>query len=221
MKRATLQKIITWLVAHITTTEFLHTENVPKTGGCILAINHMSRLDIGIAFVNPVRPEVTALVTTKYLKYPLIKWFTITAEGIWLDRDTADFSAFRQAIEAIKAGKAVGIAPEGTRSTNHQLIEAKPGAVLLALKTNAPIVPMGITGSEDAAQKILSFRRPHMTVNFGKAFTLPPLERGGNREAALKGMTDEIMCRIAALLPEKYHGFYKNYPRVQELIAEG
>jgi 1-acyl-sn-glycerol-3-phosphate acyltransferase len=58
-----------------------------------------------------------------------------------------------------------------------------------------------------------------MTVNIGKPFTLPPLPRE-NRDQVLQEYTDEIMCRIAALIPEKYWGVYKDHPRLHELVEQ-
>ena len=101
MKTHRLRAIICWLLEHLTNTEFKNTENIPLTGGCLIATNHMSRMDIPVLFLTPNRPDMTALVTTKYLKYPLLRWFIVTAQGIWLDRDTADFSAFRTAVNAL------------------------------------------------------------------------------------------------------------------------
>ena len=131
MKRDTLQKIIRFLLKTLTRVEFVGAENIPTSGGIILATNHMSRIDIPLLFINPARPDITALVTDKYQEYAFIRWFTNTAEGIWLDRTKADFTAFRMAADVIKAGKALGIAPEGTRSTTGSLLEAKEGTAAL------------------------------------------------------------------------------------------
>jgi len=84
-----------FLVKTLTHTEFIGLEHIPTSGGIIIAINHMSHLDTPIIFVNPVRSDITALVTTKYLERPLIKWFTETAGGIWINRDIADFTAIQ------------------------------------------------------------------------------------------------------------------------------
>lgn len=219
MKPNELRKILTWLVKKLTNTEFLGTENVPLTGGVLIATNHMSRMDIPVLFLTPHRPDMTALVTTKYLKYPLIRWFIVTAQGIWLDRDTADFSAFRNAMNALDQGMAIGIAPEGTRSKDAQLLEGKPGTALLALRAGVPILPVAISGTEDAVVKMKRFQKPHITVQFGKLIPAPTLDRN-NREAQLKLLTDEIMCQIASMLPEHYHGYYKDHPRLKEILAE-
>lgn len=207
MKKQTLQKLVSFLLRNLTDTEYFGLENIPEQGGVILAINHLSYMDTPLLLVNPVRPDITALVTTKYKDSKLIGWFVRTAEGIWINRDVADFSAIREAAKALKKGLALGIAPEGTRSKTGGLQEAKPGTIMLALKTGMPIIPVGITGSEDALQKIVRFQRPKLTVRFGEPFTLPEIEPG-KRSKALHEWTEILMQKIAALLPESYRGVY-------------
>jgi 1-acyl-sn-glycerol-3-phosphate acyltransferase len=218
MKRDALQRLVHFLLRTITRTEYLNADCLPAEGPVIIATNHLSLVDTPVLFDNPRRPDITALVTTKYMKYPFVKWFINSGEGIWIDRDTADFGAFRKAIEALKRGWAVGISPEGTRSHDGQLQEGKPGAVLLALRSNVPIVPVGLSGTERAVDDFKHLRIPHLVAHFGPAFTLPQLTHD-EREGELKRYTDEIMCRIAALLPEQYRGFYRYFPRVKELLA--
>ncbi len=216
MKRETLQRIMRWGIKNLTVSEFIGLENVPASGGIIVATNHMSRIDIPLLFSLPARPDITALVTDKYQNYPFFKWFAITAGGIWIDRTKADFTAFRMSAEALADGRALGIAPEGTRSEG-QLLEGKSGTVLLALKTGAPVIPVGISGTETCNGAWKHLRRPHLTVRIGPALTFAPLERE-RRDEQLQEYTTELMCQIAALLPEKYHGFYHGHPRVKELI---
>jgi 1-acyl-sn-glycerol-3-phosphate acyltransferase len=113
------------------------------------------------------------------------------------------------------------IAPEGTRSRTGALIEARPGVSYLATKLGRPIVPVGITGTEDKnlLDHLKKLRRSHITVTAGEPFILPPLPRE-NRDEVLKQYTDEIMCHIAALLPELYRGVYGDHPRLKELLHE-
>jgi 1-acyl-sn-glycerol-3-phosphate acyltransferase len=219
LERERLQQIMYYLFDHLTVTRFEGTENVPKEGGVIVATNHMSRMDIPLLFVNPVRKDITALVAEKYVKYPAISWFIKTAEAIYIDRERADFGAFREAQKLIKAGKAMGIAPEGTRSKIGELMEGKAGMILLAIRSGAPIVPVGLAGTEDSFKRLLTFRKARMIVRFGKPYVIEELPRE-NREEAMQKAIDEIMCRIAALLPARYWGFYKDHPRLQELIIE-
>jgi 1-acyl-sn-glycerol-3-phosphate acyltransferase len=219
LRRRNLYNLLKFAFRLITKTKYEGVENIPSQGPFIMATNHISRLDTPVLFLNPVRPDITALVTTKYMDYPFMRWFVETGGGIWLDRTKADFSAFGQAAEILAQGRPLGIAPEGTRSTNSQLLEAKPGAVLLAHRTHSLIVPVGIVGTDTALPNLKHLRPAHITARFGKPFTLPPFSRD-DREGSLKQQTDEIMCRIAALLPESHRGFYADHPRLKELLAE-
>lgn len=219
MKYRVLRFLIENFIRLMTRTTFMQTDNLPPSGGFILATNHNSRLDIPVLYSNPVRKDMTALIADDY-RTNLFFWLILQSGGaIWLDRTKADFSAFRQAVDLIKQGKVLGIAPEGTRSRVGQLLEGKPGVLLLAARAGVPIVPVGITGTEDGMKNMLSFRWPKITARFGKAFNLPTISRE-NRDESMQAATTEVMCQIAALLPEKYRGFYKDFARVGEIIRE-
>jgi 1-acyl-sn-glycerol-3-phosphate acyltransferase len=218
VKRSELSHLIQFLVDHITHTEFLGTENIPTQGGIIVATNHNSRADAPLLMLTPTRPDIYALATTKYQRYPLFKWILDTAGVIWIDRERADFGAMRSSLDFIKNGGALGIAPEGTRSQAGTLQAGKPGTVLLADKAKVLIVPVGIAGSEDLFRKLKRFQKARITIRFGKPFSLPPIDRD-DREGWLKNCTEEIMCRIAAELPPAYRGFYADHERLKQLVA--
>ena len=78
MKREKLQRLVRFLIKHLTRTEFYDVENIPTSGGVIIAINHLNYMDTPVVFVNPRRPDITALVTTKYQKNVFMRWFTST-----------------------------------------------------------------------------------------------------------------------------------------------
>lgn len=218
MKRQTLRKIVAAIVLGLTRTTYEGTEYLPKEWGILVATNHVSRLDTLLLFLNPARDDITALVADKYKKNAFFKWMMDTGGIIWLDRENADFGAVRAAVAALKQGVSMGIAPEGTRSPVAQLQPGKQGIVLVALKSGVPIVPVGITGTRDAIAKMFTLRFPKITVRFGPAFTIPPLERE-NRDAQMQRNIDEIMCRVAALLPAANRGVYADHPRLKELLA--
>jgi 1-acyl-sn-glycerol-3-phosphate acyltransferase len=138
---------------------------------------------------------------------------------VFIDRYNPDIKAMRKLIRLIEEGNLLAISPEGTRSRVGSLIEAKPGVTYLATKLNRPIVPVAITGTEDKAilGNLKRLKRSHITITAGPHFTLPPVPRE-NRDETLKKYTDEIMCRIAVLLPEKYRGVYAEHSRLKELI---
>jgi 1-acyl-sn-glycerol-3-phosphate acyltransferase len=121
----------------------------------------------------------------------------------------------------MEAGNILVIAPEGTRSRVGSMIEGRPGVSYLASKLNRPIVPVGLAGTEDRIifGNLKRLKRSHIVVRAGPAFTLPELPRK-ERDATLKRFTDEIMCRIAALIPEKNRGVYAEHPRLKELLVQ-
>jgi 1-acyl-sn-glycerol-3-phosphate acyltransferase len=216
--RKLLLKIINFAYKTFARPEFIGAENVPESGGIILATNHMSFADVPMLMLTPKRPEITALAGDSYKKHLLFKFILNAANVIWIDREKADFSALTTARQHIQNGGAIVIAPEGTRSKIGSLFEGKAGTALLAARARCPIIPVGITGTEVAFKKLLTFHRPKLVVRYGKAFRLPPFTQE-DRSLWLSQCTDEIMCRIAALLPEIYHGFYKDHPRLKELLT--
>lgn len=219
MKLETLQGIVRFLVRHLTHTEVLGKEHVPQQGGLLVVTNHNSRLDTPLLFTMVGRDDLTALVADKYKKYLVFRWILDIAHVVWLDRDRADFAALRAGIDYLRQGGALGIAPEGTRSPNGALQEGKSGMVLLADRAGVPILPVGIAGTDTGMHQLMRLRRPHITLNIGPTFTLPPLDRN-DREGWLARSTDEIMTRLAAQLPPQYRGMYAGHPRLAELLAQ-
>ena len=90
---------------------------------------------------------------------------------------------------------------------------------MIASKTRAPLISMAVIGSEKWMDAIKHFHRPRLTLRFGPTYQLPRIDPD-NRDESLRTATDEVMCRIAALLPDHYHGFYAGNPRISELRAE-
>ncbi|HEX9029246.1 MAG TPA: lysophospholipid acyltransferase family protein [Anaerolineales bacterium] len=213
-----LRSILRFLFNLLSHWEVSGAENIPDHGALILAANHMSRLDPPLIFILLKRKDVTVLVADKYLRYPFIRFLMNSVNGIWLNREDADLRALRVARNHLKKGGVLGIAPEGTRSRVGALIPAKTGVAYLADKTGAPVVPVAITGTERAVWQLLHLQRPHLTVRIGQPFRLPPLDRG-DRSRALQENTDEIMSRIAVMLPPNYRGAYARNRRVGELLA--
>jgi 1-acyl-sn-glycerol-3-phosphate acyltransferase len=187
-------------------------------GGYLLAVNHLSRLDPPLIFAILDRDDVTALVAEKYQKYPFFRWIIRIMDGIWINRGEADLGALRQARDFLRGGGILGIAPEGTRSHTGALIRAKTGTAYLADKAGVPVIPVAIFGTDGAIWRALLLQRPRIHVQIGAPVDLLPIERE-DREATLQRNTDEIMCRIAAMLPERYRGVYADHPRLKELLA--
>lgn len=205
------------LIAHI---EVRGYENLPDTGAYIIATNHLGLLDATMLFYAVERWDVFIPTAEKWEEIPVLKWLGKYLNFVFIDRFNPDLKAMRKIIGLMEQGNILVIAPEGTRSRIGTMAEGKPGVSYLAAKLNRPIVPVGLAGTEDRAviDNLKHLRRTQIVVTAGKAFSLPPLP-AKDRDAALKTDTDEIMCRIAALIPARYRGVYADHPRLKELLA--
>jgi 1-acyl-sn-glycerol-3-phosphate acyltransferase len=219
MHRRIIIAIISLIFKLFCRVQVLGLENVPRQGAVILAINHISLADPPLATVVVNRPDMTALVGDTHQKVLPLRWLVNLMGGIWINREGADIHALRQALDFLAKGGLLGIAPEGTRSRVASMIPAKTGVAYLADKARVPVIPAAISGSEVVFHEMLLFHHPRLIIQFGQPFYLPALDRK-DREAGLQRNTDEIMCRIAAMLPAEYWGAYRDHPRLAELIEQ-
>jgi 1-acyl-sn-glycerol-3-phosphate acyltransferase len=212
---------VMFLIRVLTHFKVVNAAYIPPAGGLLMTTNHLSRLDTPFLMAITERRDLAAIIANKYQKKVFFKWLLEKiSKIIWMDREKIDFAAVRESLEHMRMGGVVGIAPEGTRSRDSVgLLEGKQGAAVLAARAGVPILPVGIYGSEKVYEHWIKLRRPPITVNIGKPYILPELDMN-DRQAWLARYTDEIMCRIAALLPPQYHGFYTAHPRLVELLAE-
>ena len=194
-------------------------ENIPAEGNFVIATNHLGIVDAAMAYYALNRWDLFIMVAEKWEKNSFLRWLGKHFNFIFIDRFNPDIRALRHIMKLMDEGKNLVIAPEGTRSRVGSLIEGKPGVSFLAARLGQPIVPVALAGTEDRLifGNLKRLRRSHITVKAGKTFTLPPLPKT-DRNEALQAYTDEIMCRIAALLPERYHGVYAGHPRLKELL---
>lgn len=129
--------------------------------------------------------------------------------------DTADREGLKKIIKLVKQGESIVIFPEGTRSRVGSLIEAKKGILLISKMTDAPIVPVGLYGTEklmpinkeDMGSETFNYADVH--INIGKQFELPRIEADQNKKDYEDFAIKYAMKKIAELLPENYRGVYK------------
>jgi 1-acyl-sn-glycerol-3-phosphate acyltransferase len=207
------------LIAHVEVVGF---EKVPATGGYIIAANHIGRLDAAIAYYIIDRPDVIMVVAEKYEKHAFYRWLVKLTNGMFIDRQNANIGAIRETLRRLQKGGVFTITPEGTRSKSGNLIEAKPGAIYLAWKSGVPVLPVALTGTEDAVvvDRLKHFKRLRVKAVAGEMFSLPTEVKGRDRDAVMQQYTDEVMCRIAALLPPERRGVYAEHLRLKKLLAE-
>ena len=195
-------------------------ENVPPMGPLVIVCNHLSNLDPPL--LGASLPRRTRFLAKRGL-------FTASAVGGWflrsygafpLNRDGVDVRAYRWTLNELANDGALVLFPEGTRSRG-AMARAKQGVVNIALKSKAPILPVGITGTEHTGHWINALHPTGtIRVNVGQVFSLPDIEGKPNKEV-LESLTTSIMLRIAELLPESYRGVYSDLAgRARTPLAE-
>ncbi|MBM3858202.1 MAG: 1-acyl-sn-glycerol-3-phosphate acyltransferase [Verrucomicrobia bacterium] len=181
-----------------------HRERLPMEGGVILAGNHVSFLDPPL-FGGACRREAFYMARDTLFRHPLANWILRSWNCVPIKREGGDIGAMRAALRMLGEGKAVLMFPEGTRSKDGQLQEARAGIGMIVARSRATIVPMRIFGADKAMPRGTSFPRPaKLTITFGEPFQYPfPANFDELRGEALKAVYldvgREIMRRIAAL----------------------
>ncbi len=187
---------------------------IPRSGPVIVAANHASNLDpvvIAAALMPRLGRRLQWLGKKELFSWPILGWVATNGGVHPVDRSTADVEAFRLAVRILDEGHALFVFPEGTRSHDGTLSEARDGVSVLALRTGAPIVPVGIAGSFEVWPRGQKFPHPggRVTVRVGSPFRVADgLPAGTDRKAAKSLATGLIMSRIAALLPVAQRGRY-------------
>jgi 1-acyl-sn-glycerol-3-phosphate acyltransferase len=185
-------------------------ENVPRTGPVILASNHLSFIDsVLIPLVVPRRVAFLAKAeyfTGKGLKGAFTRLLFTAVGALPVDRDTqrAAQASLNAALQVLRAGDGFGIYPEGTRSRDGRLYRGRTGVGWLSVASGAPVVPVGLTGTNKVqpigARMVRPFRR--MTVTFGEP-VVPEDHLGGPAAQARRSITDTVMDRIAGITAQE------------------
>ncbi|WP_142413208.1 lysophospholipid acyltransferase family protein [Hathewaya massiliensis] len=181
----------------------------------IFIANHLSNSD-GLVLGKILKDfDPTFVAGIKLSKNPT----TNLAVGIYktapIKPNTADKEGLKNIMELIKKGENIIIFPEGTRSREGKMIEAKKGILLIAKLTKAPIVPIGIWGTEkllpineSGNMSSERFNYADVNVNIGKQFLLPKKEDKEDKKTYEERAINELMCSISELIPEDYRGVY-------------
>jgi 1-acyl-sn-glycerol-3-phosphate acyltransferase len=198
-------------------------EHLPERGRVIIASNHLSFIDsILIPLITPRR--VAFLAKSEYWTTPGIKglfmkgFFTgIGAVPVRRGQARAAQAALDTALEVVESDIAFGIYPEGTRSLDGRLYRARVGVGWLALKSQAPIVPVGITGTNEVLPVGAKFpRMKRITVRFGEPIVASELSFPGEAVAenarARRVVADAVVEAIGKMTGQEYAGVYNERP---------
>ena len=186
-------------------------EHVPTRGPVILAANHRSFLD-SIFIPLTVRRRVTFVAKAEYFDDPKTAWFFRGVGQIPIRREggSASDRALDAAMDVLRAGKVFGIYPEGTRTRDGLLHRGHTGVARLALRSGAPIVPIGLIGTDEVQpvdrKMPRLFRR--VTVRFGEPLDPARYSDAEVEHLALRELTDEVMYEIGQLSGYEYVDTY-------------
>jgi len=190
------------------------TDAIPREGPVILAANHISNADAVLigAFLTPrLGRRIHWLGKKEMFDWPVVGFIARNGGVVPVDRAAADVEAFRVARRILDAGNVLMVFPEGTRSPTGELQPAKDGLAMLALRTDATIVPIGISNTDRIWPKGRPIPTPgkHATMRIGAPFKAGELLPPEIDRKAAKGLaTTLIMHRIAALLDPRHRGTY-------------
>lgn len=208
LKRRLLVATLRILFSLLTRWEVRGAENIPRSGPLIVVFNHIAHLD-GPLVVAAMPMEVEGIGLSDLYHVPITGLLLRLYGIIPVHRDQYDREVLRRALEALAQGRVLALAPEARQSPSGTLEAGRNGAAYLALRSGAPLLPVGITGTEQAYSAWRRLRRPHLMLNIGAPFRLQgPLSKGAARRTQLDAGRDEIMRRISALLPPEYRGVY-------------
>jgi len=198
-------RIARFLLAFLGTARIEGIEHVPRTGAFILVANHCSQADpplLGWATGHQIGRIVHFMAKDEMHHWPIIGWLADRSGVFWVRRGEGDRAAQRLALQLLGQGKPIGIFPEGTRSRVGRMREGRAGATLLAIRSGALIVPVGIAGSHRLFPGDSRLpRRSRLTFRIGEPFRLEHQPSGRIDRGVLAAGTERIMERIAALLP--------------------
>ena len=186
-------------------------DQLPDEPGVIVASNHLSILDpplITVSVARLIGRQVRYMAKAEAFEMPVVGPILRAYGGFGVRRGRADREAYRAAQEVLASGAWLGLAPEGTRSRTGHLGEPKPGVALLAVRSGATVLPVGISGSDRAWPVGARLPRPgsRMTIRFGTPYRPAAGDGETDRRGALEAESEALMRRIAALVDPPYRG---------------
>jgi 1-acyl-sn-glycerol-3-phosphate acyltransferase len=188
-------------------------EHVPVDGPAVIACNHLSFIDSIVLALALPRP-LYFLGKADYWESARTRWLVAGAGVVPVHRDGGDRgeASLRAGVALLERGELLGIYPEGTRSPDGRLYRGKTGPVRMALEAGAPVVPVGIVGSNLAMpQDRRVIRRTPITLRFGRPLDLSRFRARRTDPLVLRSATDEVMYEIMLLSGQLYVDEYASH----------
>lgn len=168
-------------------------ENIPKDGPVIICANHSSNFDPISAAIYVKRP-VNFMAKKELFGNNFMKKLMYSLHAFPVDREAADMKSFKTTLEILKKGEVLGIFAQGKRVKEGETADPKAGVALFALKGNAVVIPVGISGNYKLFSKV--------KINYGKPVNLDEYRGKRARTETLEKITEEIMSEVEKLRKE-------------------
>jgi len=189
---------------------------IPKTGPFIIIFNHVNFLELPLLYLWLKPRLINFMAKVETWEHPFLGWMADNWETIKVNRGEHPMEAFKKAGRILDEGRILMVSPEGTRSITGTLGKGREGTVLLALRNNAIIIPVGHNGAENIHENIKKFRRTRVILQVGRPFRLKGPPHPG--KALRKELNDALMRELAVLLPAEQRGIHKDTPFNPELL---
>jgi 1-acyl-sn-glycerol-3-phosphate acyltransferase len=218
-----IYKLVIWIVRFGTSIlcriDAPDLDKVPRRGPLIIYSNHTGQIEVALLFSHLQPRPLTGWAKIESWDNLFLHWLFNLWGAIPVRRGEGDTTALRKAIAVLEKGYIFGIAPEGTRNVTGRLKRAHPGAVMLALHSGAPLLPLAHWGGEDFLKNLAHFKRTDFHVRVGEQFRLN-LDGVRITRETRQQIVDEMMYRLAEMLPQKYRGAYEMVTENPEILIK-
>jgi 1-acyl-sn-glycerol-3-phosphate acyltransferase len=213
--------IVRALLAAVCRIEGSELAKVPRRGPLIIVTNHINFLEAPLLYSLLYPRDIAGFAKAETWRNPFLGLLATIWECVPVERGANDMNSMRLALEVLARGKMLNVMPEGTRSHDGRLGRGQQGVVAMALRSDAPIVPVALFGGESFWRNLRCGRRTEIKIRVGDAFRLRRPE-SGRAKSSRHEAAEEIMLRLAQLLPPEYRGEYADRePSSRQLIPAG
>lgn len=207
-----IAKFVMEIVCRIDANEM---KKVPTEGPLILYTNHTGSIEAPVFYTQLAPRPVSGIAKVESWDNWFLNWLFTLWNIIPIRRGQSDMDATRAALGALAENNILGMSPEGTRSKTGALLKAKPGIVLLAMHSKAPIQVAAHWGGEKFKENLKHLKRTDFQIRVGPIFYLDARGERVTKEIRQQ-MADEMMYQLAKLLPAEYRGEYADLENATE-----
>ncbi|MCF7794223.1 MAG: 1-acyl-sn-glycerol-3-phosphate acyltransferase [Candidatus Cloacimonetes bacterium] len=193
-------------------------KKLPRKGPYIIAMNHINFLEVPMIFVDLFPRKIHGIAKKETWDNPVLKILANIWETVPIDREGFTANTFRKVKEHLGNDKIIIIAPEGTRTGDGKLKKAHPGIITMAQQSDVPIYPVVHFGGELFWDNLVKFKRTRFTFEVGKPIKIKKVK--STDKSIRHKQVDQLMFRMAELLPEKYRGNYKDIDKINNKYVE-